>query len=580
MNRYKVLRVLGDGTYGEVIKAQNRQSGDLVAIKRMKKKFYNWDDCMNLAEVKALRKLRHPNLVKLKEVIREQDILYLVFEFLECNLYEIMKDRQKYFAESVLRNYMYQMFQGLAFMHKAGLFHRDMKPENVLVTKDLCKIADFGLAKEIRARPPFTEYVSTRWYRAPEVLLRSTNYNAPSDVWAMGAIMAELYMLRPLFPGSSEADMLLKICGVMGVPTQTTWAEGMRLASAISYKFPNVNVTPLSSLMRHASSDALDLMNICLAWDPVKRPTCADVLQHPYFQVGMPSAASDAPFKPPEKDSKAKTLPSDDSEPVVSATTAASASATSFVQAKPKETNYAPEVVPKKEKQQHHNQAYHTDLPPAPKLLPPAADYKSDVFYGGKYEDNKPDLSGLGLDGFSALQKKDKNPYGQVGMGGGAYDEKKERKDGASALGGAFGQKAVGGAAGDKYSLGSVVGSKWDMPPNPKDAQAAGGNFPSLGGGRSSFIRNARYAPGVNPSSVSPTSGISGGGFGVKASAAAGMRNDTLDSMLHRNGQAPAAAFGMRPSFGQGVGGQLPSVAPPQSGFGNKGFDAFGRRRY
>lgn len=149
-----------------------------------------------------------------------------------------------------------------------------------------------------------------------------------------------------------------------------------------------------------------------------------------------------------------------------------------------------------------------SDLPPAPKLLPPAADYKSDVFYGGKYEDKKPDLSGLGLDGFSALQKKDKNPYGQVGMGGGAgaYDEKKERKDGASALVGAFGQKAVGGAAGDKYSLGNVVGSKWDMPPNPKDAQAAGGNFPSLGGGRSSFIRNARYAPGVNPSSVMPSS--------------------------------------------------------------------------
>ncbi len=188
----------------------------------------------------------------------------------------------------------------------------------------------------------------------------------------------------------------------------------------------------------------------------------------------------------------------------------------------------------------------------------------------------------------------------------------------------------------NRYGVGSVVGSKWDVPlpsVNAKDLSSAS-NFPSAAGGRSSFIRNARYAPGVNPSSVptplptspsptlptfpcssaplplqvSPTPGISAvGAFGVKASAAAGMRNDTLDSIMQRNSQLPAASFGMRPSFGQGgggVGSQLPSVQP-QSGFGNKcppplppphtphliclgasharasrGFDPFGRRRY
>ena len=95
---------------------------------------------------------------------------------------------------------------GLAYMHKHGFFHRDLKPENLLVKGDSVKIADFGLAREIRSRPPFTDYVSTRWYRAPEILLRSTNYNSPVDMFACGAIMAELYLLRPLFPGNNETD--------------------------------------------------------------------------------------------------------------------------------------------------------------------------------------------------------------------------------------------------------------------------------------------------------------------------------------------------------------------------------------
>ena len=218
MHRYQVAEKLGDGTYGEVLRATNKQSGEVVAIKRMKRKYYSWDECMNLREVQSLRKLRHPNIVKLKEVIRENDTLHMVFENLECNLYELMKDRKKFFPESQVRNLMFQILQGLNHMHKHGYFHRDMKPENVLVAKDVAKVADFGLAREIRSQPPYTEYVSTRWYRAPEVLLRTRDYNAPVDMFAVGCIMAELISLRPLFPGSSESDMINRVCQIMGSP--------------------------------------------------------------------------------------------------------------------------------------------------------------------------------------------------------------------------------------------------------------------------------------------------------------------------------------------------------------------------
>uniref|UniRef100_A0A2P2MHL2 Cyclin-dependent kinase F-4 n=1 Tax=Rhizophora mucronata TaxID=61149 RepID=A0A2P2MHL2_RHIMU len=202
MERYKLIKEVGDGTFGSVWRAINKQSGEVVAIKKMKKKYYSWEECINLREVKSLRKMNHPNVVKLKEVIRENDILYFVFEYMECNLYQLIKDREKLFSEAEVRNWCFQVFQGLAYMHHRGYFHRDLKPENLLVTKDVIKIADFGLVREINSQPPYTEYVSTRWYRAPEVLLQSFLYGSKVDMWAMGAIMAELFTLRPLFPGA------------------------------------------------------------------------------------------------------------------------------------------------------------------------------------------------------------------------------------------------------------------------------------------------------------------------------------------------------------------------------------------
>lgn len=227
---------------------------------------------------------------------------YFVFEYCEQNLYQLIKDRKQFLPESKIKHMMYCVMLGLAFMHKQGFFHRDMKPEkfvifillliahtfafrSLLVSADgeEVKLADFGLAREIRSRPPYTDYVSTRWYRAPEVLLRSTSYSSPIDIWAMGAIMAELYTFRPLFPGSSEPDEIYKICSVLGTPTAQTWPEGLKLAAAMNFKFPRFVATPLSSLITNASADAIQLMTDMLIYDPKRRPTAAQCLQYPYF---------------------------------------------------------------------------------------------------------------------------------------------------------------------------------------------------------------------------------------------------------------------------------------------------------
>ncbi|MEE6476631.1 hypothetical protein FKM82_011150 [Ascaphus truei] len=204
------------------------------------------------------------------------------------NLYQLMKDRNKLFPESTTRNIMYQILQGLAFIHKYGFFHRDLKPENLLcMGPELVKIADFGLARETRSRPPYTDYVSTRWYRAPEVLLRSTNYNSPIDMWAVGCIMAEVYTLRPLFPGSSEIDTIFKICQILGTPKKTDWPEGYQLASAMSFRWPQCVPNNLKTLVPNASGDGIQIMRDMLQWDPKKRPTAVQALRYPCFHVGQ-----------------------------------------------------------------------------------------------------------------------------------------------------------------------------------------------------------------------------------------------------------------------------------------------------
>jgi serine/threonine protein kinase len=250
----------------------------------MKKKFNTWDDCYNLKEVKALIGLNHANIVKLIELIYTKGYLYMIFEYVGQNLYENSIKPNKDLNETKIRNIIFQVLQGLAHMHKLNFFHRDLKPENILVEDDIVKIADFGLAKEIRSVPPYTEYVATRWYRSPEVILKSKNYNSPIDVFAVGAIMAELYMCKPLFPGKNEYDQMNKICEVLGTPSQHDWTEGYILSSKINYKFPTHKGLHLSSIITKANPKAINLMEKMLNFNPLKRPSPAECLQHPYFQ--------------------------------------------------------------------------------------------------------------------------------------------------------------------------------------------------------------------------------------------------------------------------------------------------------
>lgn len=297
MNRYTNLGRIGTGAFGDVYKMENKQTGEFVAVKRIKRLFKTWEECMQLRELSSLRKLKqHPNIVQLKEIVREQQQLNFVFEFMiDGTLLNDMQKRADPHSEAEVRHIMRQVLAGLEMCHRNNFFHRDIKPENLLMTGNVVKIADFGCAREIRSRPPFTDYVSTRWYRAPELLLRSTVYNSPVDMWACGCIMAELFAKRNLFPGKNDIDTLFKIVNILGTPNSQTWPEGLRMAKAKGINFPNSSGIHLQSIMPNASEDALRLMTDMLKYDSNKRPSSSQALNYPFF-TKHPDTTPSAPI--------------------------------------------------------------------------------------------------------------------------------------------------------------------------------------------------------------------------------------------------------------------------------------------
>ena len=283
MEKYKIIETIGDGTYGIVYKGINTKTNEYVAIKKMKKKYTDWDECLSLKEVQALLTLKHSNIVTLNELILQKNELNMIFEFIGQNLFEYAKNMNE-IPEYKIRNISFQILQGLAYMHKNNFFHRDMKPENILISGDQVKLADFGLARDINSEPPFTDYVATRWYRSPEVILNSKVYSSPIDIFALGAIIAELYTGVPLFPGKEASDQMNKICEVLGTPSQSDWNEGYDLANQIHFKFPQYRGKKLKNVIHRASDLAINLLEMMLCFNPSKRPSAVKCLQHPFFQ--------------------------------------------------------------------------------------------------------------------------------------------------------------------------------------------------------------------------------------------------------------------------------------------------------
>ena len=204
---------------------------------------------------------------------------------MEMNLYEAIKDRKKYLSERKTKMWIYQTLKALEFMHRNGIFHRDIKPENILLRGDQVKLADLGSCKGIYSKPPFTEYISTRWYRSPECLLTDGYYNYKMDIWGLGCVFFEILTLAPLFPGDDEIDEVNKINYIIGSPSEELFQKFIKnSAHSNELKFEYQKGIGIQRYLTHVSPKVVDLINKMLEYDPDKRLTAKECLNHEYFK--------------------------------------------------------------------------------------------------------------------------------------------------------------------------------------------------------------------------------------------------------------------------------------------------------
>ena len=277
----------GEGTFSEVLKAQCIKNGKYVAIKCMKNHFDSLDQVNNLREIQALRRLSpHGNIVKLLEVLYDQPTgrLALVFELMDMNIYELIRGRRHYVAEDRIKTYVYQLVKSMDHMHRNGIFHRDIKPENILIMDDCLKLADFGSCRGIYSKQPYTEYISTRWYRAPECLLTDGYYNYKMDMWGVGCVFFEMVSLFPLFPGANELDQIQKIHNVVGTPKPELLAKMKQRSQHMDFNFAPKTGSGIEKLIPHCAPECVDLITKLLAYDPDDRLSARQALRHPYFR--------------------------------------------------------------------------------------------------------------------------------------------------------------------------------------------------------------------------------------------------------------------------------------------------------
>ncbi|XP_046388667.1 MAPK/MAK/MRK overlapping kinase-like isoform X2 [Ischnura elegans] len=327
--RYKVLSKIGEGSFADVLKCEEVKTGTLYACKRLKKLYMSSKQMNEIPEIIALKKMGyHSNLLHLVETAFEPipGYVVLVFELCDMSLYDLLKNRKRGLQENQVRGYTYQMLRGLEFIHNSGIFHRDIKPENILLKGNVVKIADLGSVRAIHSSPPYTEYVSTRWYRSPECLLTTGFYGPKMDVWAVGCVFYELLTLKPLFPGSNEMDQISKIHSIIGVPNTRTmekfrkyksynfeWAQSWgRMKCEVKKRSehwghglhvnkPRENIASVSlpsfhkyhqgasgpyklfSMLIRVSEDGRDVLKQMLMYDPDLRSSAHRTLEHRYF---------------------------------------------------------------------------------------------------------------------------------------------------------------------------------------------------------------------------------------------------------------------------------------------------------
>ncbi|XP_065837996.1 cyclin-dependent kinase 1-like [Oscarella lobularis] len=287
MDNYLKIEKIGEGTYGVVYKGRNRQTGQLVALKKIRLTSEEEGvPSTAIREISLLKELQHPYVVKLEDVLHQESKLYLVFEFLQYDLkhyLDKLPDLQLV-DPMLVKSYTYQILVGILHCHSRRVLHRDLKPQNLLIDKNgVIKLADFGLARAfgIPVRV-YTHEVVTLWYRAPEILLGSQRYSTPMDIWSIGCIMAEMITKKPLFHGDSEIDQLFRIFRTMGTPTEEMWPGVTQLPD---YKptFPKWTSQPLTKVVPGLDPLGIDLLQKMLVYNPAKRISAKAAIEHSYF---------------------------------------------------------------------------------------------------------------------------------------------------------------------------------------------------------------------------------------------------------------------------------------------------------
>jgi glycogen synthase kinase 3 beta len=283
------MKVVGKGTFGDVFQAYNEVTGEVVAIKKVFQ-----DRRYKNRELQIIKELNHPNVVRLLEYYytpcenKPDDVyLNLVMDFIPETLYRIKRKFEKIntaIPPPIVKLYAYQMFRALAYIHSVGICHRDIKPQNVLIDykNHKLKICDFGSAKKLVKGEANIAYISTRFYRAPELIFGATDYTVAIDVWSTACVIAELVIFEPLFQGESSVDQLVEIIKVLGVPTKEQIRDMNPNQGPM--KFPNIKPQPWTKVFG-PNTDPLfiDLISKTLTYSPKERLNAVQALCHPYF---------------------------------------------------------------------------------------------------------------------------------------------------------------------------------------------------------------------------------------------------------------------------------------------------------